>query len=202
MSTKLTRALTALFADAACAGATLLAGLAAFLLAGAGMTVLHIDARAVLPSARAENVLLQRVLLKPEENLVQRAFTLREKRAIEHAIRTQIRAYATRNANLAFAKLAPSTQRFFGQPDRFLRSVAQDIPAILDTRRFAFLGVEQIGRRIVQQVLITDSIGSEWLAEFQLEQLKNGDWRIKGCVVQGTPGQQAHSPSSASDSLA
>ena len=202
MSTKLTRAFAALFAGVACAGATLLAGLAAFLLAGAGMAVLHIDARAVLPSARAENALLQRVLLKPDESLVRRAFTPRERQGIEHAIRMQIRAYAARNADLAFAKLAPSTQRFFGQPDRFLRSIAQDVPTILDTRRFAFLGVEQIGRRIVQQVLITDSIGSEWLAEFQLEQLKNGDWRIKGCVVQGTPGQQAHSPSSASDSFA
>jgi hypothetical protein len=51
--------------------------------------------------------------------------------------------------------------------------------------------VEQIGRRIVQQVLITDSTEHEWLAEFQLEQLPSGDWRIKGCILQSTPGQQA-----------
>ena len=62
---------------------------------------------------------------------------------------------------------------------------------MLDARRFAFLGVEQIGRRTVQQVLITDSTEHEWLAEFQLEQMKSGDWRVKGCILQSTPGQQA-----------
>jgi hypothetical protein len=71
------------------------------------------------------------------------------------------------------------------------RSLAQDMPTVLDTRRFAFLGVEQIGQRTVQQVLITDSTEHEWLAEFQLEQMKSGDWRVKGCILQSTPGQQA-----------
>ena len=100
-------------------------------------------------------------------------------------------AYAARDAEQAFAKLAPSTQRFFGEPNRFLRSLAQEMPTVLDTRRFAFLGVEQIGQRTVQQVLITDSTEHEWLAEFQLEQMKGGDWRVKGCILQSTPGQQA-----------
>jgi len=118
-------------------------------------------------------------------------FSLTERRNIENAIRLQIRAYAARDAKQAFAKLAPSTQRFFGEPDRFLRSLAQDMPTVLDTRRFAFLGVEQVGQRTVQQVLITDSTEHEWLAEFQLEQMKSGDWRVKGCILQSTPGQQA-----------
>jgi hypothetical protein len=85
----------------------------------------------------------------------------------------------------------PATQQLFARPDKFLRSIAQDIPPILDTRRFAFLGLEQQGSRIVQHVLITDGTGDQWLAEFQLEELRGGDWRIKGCVVQATPGQQA-----------
>ena len=104
---------------------------------------------------------------------------------------TALRAEAPTGFKQAFAKLAPSTQRFFGEPDRFLRSLAQDMPTVLDTRRFAFLGVEQVGQRTVQQVLITDSTEHEWLAEFQLEQMKSGDWRVKGCILQSTPGQQA-----------
>jgi hypothetical protein len=191
MSIKLGRAFAALSAGTALAGAVILAGFAGFLLAGASMAVLQMDARAALPSARAENALLQHVLLKPDERFVPRTFTPREREEIERAVRKQIRAYVARDADLAFAALAPSTQRFFGKPDRFLRSIAQEMPTMLDTRRFAFLGVEQTGRRIVQQVLITDSTEHEWLAEFQLEQLKNGDWRVKGCVVQATPGQQA-----------
>ena len=166
------------------------AGLAGFLLAGAGVTAMHFDGRAALPSPRAEIPLLHKVILK-QEAATPRGFTARERRHIEDAVRAQIRAYVARDADGAFAKLAPSTQRFFGKPDKFLRSLAQEVPAMLDTRRFAFLGVEQTGNRVVQQVLITDSVGQEWLAEFQLEELKGGDWRIKGCIVQSTPGQQA-----------
>ena len=139
-------------------------------------------------AAAVTKPLLQPVSLRADAPT---GFSPTEKRNIENAIRLQIRAYAARDAERAFAKLAPSTQRFFGGPDRFLRSLAQEVPTVLDTRRFAFLGVEQIGRRIVQQVLITDSTEHEWLAEFQLEQMEAGDWRIKGCILQSTPGQQA-----------
>ena len=144
--------------------------------------------QAFAAAAAAAKSLLQPTALRAEAPT---GFSLTERRNIENAIRLQIRAYAARDATQAFAKLAPSTQRFFGEPDRFLRSLAQDMPTVLDTRRFAFLGVEQIGQRTVQQVLITDSTEHEWLAEFQLEQMKSGDWRVKGCILQSTPGQQA-----------
>ncbi len=140
-------------------------------------------------------------MLKPDA-AGPRNFSSQEKRNIEDAVRTQIRAYVARDAEGAFAKLAPSTQRFFGQPDRFLRSISQEIPTMLDIRRFAFLGLEQVGNRILQQVLITDSTGHEWLAEFQLEQRDGDDWRIKGCILQATPGQQAQTSSIASEALA
>jgi hypothetical protein len=39
--------------------------------------------------------------------------------------------------------------------------------------------------------LITDVLGQEWLAEFQMERQKSGDWRVKGCVVEAAPGQRA-----------
>lgn len=207
MQARLKKALAAGLAGAAVLGAPFGAGLAGFFLAGAGVTLMHIDGRAqidrraALPSPRAENPLLHNVLLKPDVD-PPRSFSARDKRKIEEAVRTQIRAYVTRDAAGAFARLTPSTQRFFGEPDKFLRSIAQEIPAMLDTRRFAFLGVEQSGSRIVQQVLITDSTGQEWLAEFQLEQQTGGDWRIKGCVVQSTPGQQAQTSSGASSDLA
>ena len=139
-------------------------------------------------SAAVAKRLLQPVALRGE---APSGFSATEKRNIKTTIRLQIRAYAARDAERAFAKLAPSTQRFFGGPERFLRALAQEVPTVLNTRRFAFLGVEQIGKRIVQQVLITDSTEHEWLAEFQLEQLTGGDWRIKGCILQSTPGQQA-----------
>jgi Domain of unknown function (DUF4864) len=182
------------------AGAMLSAAFAAFALASAGIAVMRLDAKATMPPARLADTILQpQSLWQPialkSENFAPREVSPRERLQIEHAVRMQIRAYAARDAEQAFAKLAPSTQRFFGRPDKFLRAIAQETPAMLDTRRFAFIGLEQAGPRIVQQVLITDSTGREWLAEFQLEQQTGSEWRIKGCVVQATPGQQAQSPS-------
>jgi hypothetical protein len=191
MQPKLRKTLAAGLIAGALAGAATTAGFAALLLAGSGVAAMRIDGRATLPSARAANPLLHSVLLKPAA-VLPRSVSSGEKRNIEQVVRTQIRAYAAREADQAFAKLAPSTQRFFGKPDHFFRALAKEVPAMLDIRRFAFLGVERAPSRIVQQVLLTDSTGREWLAEFQLEQLTGGDWRIKGCVVQSTPGQQAH----------
>jgi hypothetical protein len=172
------------------AGTAVMSGFAGVFMAGAGVTAMHFDGRATLPSPRAEIPLLHKIALKPEPDL-RRGFSAGEKRNIEGAVRAQIRAYVARDADSAFATLAPSTQRFFGRPDKFLRSIAQEVPAMLDTKRFAFLGLEQAGNRVLQQVLITDSNGHEWLAEFQLEQLDGPDWRIRGCILQSTPGQQA-----------
>jgi hypothetical protein len=158
--------------------ATQIVGLAATLLAS----------HEAFAAAAAASPLLQPAALRAD---APKGFSPAERVDIENAIRLQIRAYVARDAQRAFARLAPSTQRFFGEPDRFLRALAQEIPTVLDARRFAFLGVEQVGRRTVQQVLITDSTEHEWLAEFQLERQTNGDWRVKGCVLQSTPGQQA-----------
>lgn len=201
MQAKLRRAFTAGLVGAVFAGAVMPTGLAAFFLAGSSMAAMRIDGRAALPPARAANPLLHNALARPDV-LMPRGFSTGEKRNIEHAIRMQIRAYAARDADQAFAQLAPSTQRFFDQPDKFLRSIAQDVPTMLDARRFAFLGVERTGSRILQQVLITDSTEREWLAEFRLEQQENGEWRIKGCTVRGTPGQQAQSSSGGSEAFA
>ena len=201
MQAKLKKALAVGLVGTVFAGAAMTTGLAAFFLAGSGMAAMRMEGRAALPPARAANPLLHKVLARPD-GLMPRGFSIGEKRNIEQAIRTQIRAYAARNAEQAFAQLAPSTQRFFDQPDRFFRAIAQDVPTMLDTRRFAFLGVERKGNRIVQQVLITDSTEREWLAEFELEQQRTGDWRIKGCAIRGTPGQQAQSSAGTSEALA
>lgn len=190
MRARLKRAAFLGVAGVAFAGTTALAAIAGFLMAGAVVSVLQNIGQAALPSARAANALFQPVLLKEDAESA-RSLTIKDRRSIEQAVRSQIRAYAARDAERAFDKLAPGTQRIYGRPDKFLRSIAQDLPTMLDTRRFAFLGLEQMGNRIVQQVLITDGTGQQWLAEFQIEELGKSDWRIKGCVVQATPGQQA-----------
>ena len=56
--------------------------------------------------------------------------------------------------------------------------------------KFSFLGINRAGAT-TSEVLITDILGQEWLADFEMERQENGDWRVKGCVVQANPGQRA-----------
>lgn len=114
-----------------------------------------------------------------------------EKGGIEQTVREQLRAIAAQDAKQAFARLSPSTQHFFGQPDKFMRAVAVELPPVLNAKHFAFLGLEQDGSATYQQVLITDADGHDWLARFQVERTSPGDWRVKGCSVEQAPGQEA-----------
>jgi hypothetical protein len=117
-------------------------------------------------------------------------FGIQDKRKVEDAVRSELRAIVAQDAKRAFAKLTPSTQSFFGVPEKFLQAVADELPPVLVTKKFSFLGINRAGAT-TSEVLITDILGQEWLADFEMERQENGDWRVKGCVVQANPGQRA-----------
>jgi hypothetical protein len=127
--------------------------------------------------------------VKPDA-IAPESFSATDRRSIEDVVRAALRALVAQDATGAFAKLTPSTQGFFGAPEKFLQAVADELPPILVTKQFSFLGLDRSGSP-VSEVLITDILGQEWLAEFQMERQKNGDWRVKGCVVEAAPGQRA-----------
>ena len=58
-------------------------------------------------------------------------FNTTDKSKIEDAVRAELRALVAQDAKRAFAKLTPSTQSFFGRPDKFLQAVADELPPIL-----------------------------------------------------------------------
>jgi len=117
-------------------------------------------------------------------------FNATDKSKIEDAVRAELRALVAQDAKRAFAKLTPSTQSFFGAPEKFLQAVADELPPVLVTKKFSFLGINRAGAT-TSEVLITDILGQEWLADFEMERQENGAWRVKGCVVQANPGQRA-----------
>jgi uncharacterized protein DUF4864 len=141
------------------------------------------------PASRGTSTFAKPAILTPADELGS-ALTSAEKHAIEDAVRVQLLALAQLDAKLAFDRLAPSTQRYFKGPDRYLSTLAISVAPILQTRHFTFLGSERIKDRIVQQVLIADETGGQWLAEFEVVR-ELGDWRVKACVVEPAPGQQA-----------
>jgi hypothetical protein len=111
--------------------------------------------------------------------------------AIKDAVRDQLRALATLKAGDAFAQLAPSTQKYFGEPDTFLLQIAENVAPILSTKKFAFIGVGRDETSVFQEVLITDEAGLKWMANFQVQRQPDGSWRVSGCVVDVARGQAA-----------
>ena len=159
--------------------------LACIFLAGVGFTGGSFVSLSPLNAAgHVTTVSVQPKSISPDE------FGIQDKREIEDAVRAELRAIVAQDAKRAFAKLTPSTQSFFGAPEKFLQAVADELPPVLVTKKFSFLGINRAGAT-TSEVLITDILGQEWLADFEMERQENGDWRVKGCAVQANPGQRA-----------
>jgi hypothetical protein len=159
--------------------------LACIFLAGVGFTGGSFISLSPLNAAgHVTTVSVQPKSISPDE------FGIQDKREIEDAVRAELRAIVAQDAKRAFAKLTPSTQSFFGAPEKFLQAVADELPPVLVTKKFSFLGINRAGAT-TSEVLITDILGQEWLADFEMERQENGDWRVKGCAVQANPGQRA-----------
>ena len=106
-----------------------------------------------------------------------------EQHRIRVAIRGQIRALAARDAERAFAYLAPVTKDYFSEGTAFLRELMVQIRPLVDASSYSFSDVGRIATDAIQDVVLTDNEGREWLARFTLERQPDGSWGIKSCEV-------------------
>lgn len=112
-----------------------------------------------------------------------------ERTSIETAVRGQIRALATRNADEAFSFLTPVIQDYFADADSFVATLKRQLPPVMQARGFALAGLERSALDAVQHVTFTDRKGGEWLAQFTVERQSDGSWLIKSCQVERAEGQ-------------
>ena len=106
-----------------------------------------------------------------------------EQHRIREAIRGQIRALAARDAERAFAYLAPVTKDYFSEGTAFLRKLMVQIRPLVDASGYTFTDVGREATDAIQNVVLTDNEGREWLALFTLERQPDGSWGIKSCEV-------------------
>lgn len=103
------------------------------------------------------------------------------KDAIEKTISGQIDAFARDDATTAFSFAAPSIQRQFGSPDRFMMMVMRGYPMVYRPSSVQFLQSSPNGTdSIMQAVQISDSRGKVWIALYNMRMIGDGDWRIAG----------------------
>lgn len=101
--------------------------------------------------------------------------------AIQSTISGQIKAFARDDAKAAFSFAAPSIQRQFGTPDRFMMMVLRGYPMVYRPSSIEFLDASPNGTgAVMQSVRISDAGGKVWIAFYNMRLVSKGEWRIAG----------------------
>ena len=111
--------------------------------------------------------------------------------AFRAVIDGQMAAFARDDGAAAFAFAAPSIQRLFASPDRFMEMVRAGFQPVYRPRAVAFEtpirvpapGGEASGENFAQPVRVTGPDGRPVLAMYHMERQPDGSWRIAGVVL-------------------
>lgn len=113
-----------------------------------------------------------------------------ERDHIRAAVRGQIQALASRDAEQAFSYLAPVTKDFFSDSNNFLSTLNRQMIPMMHAKRFLMAELEREATDAVQTVLLTGPKNHEWLARFKVERQPDGSWRVKSCHMELAKGQR------------
>jgi len=113
-----------------------------------------------------------------------------ERDDIRATVRGQIQALASRDAQEAFAYLAPVTKDFFADSNNFLQVLNRQMVPMMHAKRFLMAELEREATDAVQTVVLTGPRNHEWLAKFKVERQPDGSWRVKGCQMELVRGQR------------
>lgn len=102
---------------------------------------------------------------------------------IQRVIHRQIEAFRRDDAAQAFALISPGAQKFFDNPDQFLRSVKVSYEPILLSVSVKFLDPWRVKDDVMQLVLLADGAGNVTTAYYVAQRQRDGGWRISACVL-------------------
>ena len=114
-----------------------------------------------------------------------------DRAAFRKVITSQIEAFRRDDAAAAYAYAAPSIKGIFGTPDRFIEMVRRTYGPVYRPREFSFGPVTIKSGRPTQQVNIIGPDGGSWIAEYTMQRLDDGSWRIAGVVLIKPKGENA-----------
>lgn len=97
------------------------------------------------------------------------------------AISAQIAAFARDDGPAAYAIASDPIRALFPSPEAFMTMVRAGYAPVYRPRSVVFGPIEDGENGPVQEVLITDSAGVDWIARYELTRDPEGRWRILGC---------------------
>jgi hypothetical protein len=106
--------------------------------------------------------------------------------AARQVISDQIAAFQQDDFETAFTYASPMIKGIFGTPQRFGQMVRDGYPMVWRPSDVEFLEAEQIGKALVQDVLIRDAEGVLYEVEYEMIQGEDG-WKINGVRVKRAP---------------
>lgn len=106
--------------------------------------------------------------------------------AARQVISDQIAAFQQDDFETAFTYASPMIKGIFGTPQRFGQMVRDGYPMVWRPSDVEFLEAEQIGKSLVQDVLIRDAEGVLYEVEYEMIQGEDG-WKINGVRVKRAP---------------
>jgi hypothetical protein len=110
--------------------------------------------------------------------------TGRDAEAIHAVVQSQLDAFAEDDAAKAFDLSSASTRKLLGSPDRFLRMIKAEYPAIYRHRRAIFLAPQMLDGAALQVVRLTDGDNNVWVAIYRMAfEQQEGKWKIDGCSL-------------------
>jgi hypothetical protein len=103
----------------------------------------------------------------------------------QDAISGQISAFARDDGAGAYAYAADPIRALFPSPEQFMEMVRRAYAPVYRPRSVVF-GPARDGAAggLVQETLITDAGGVDWIARYTLSRDADGRWRIIGCRLE------------------
>ena len=102
------------------------------------------------------------------------AMPARANEAVRQVISNQIAAFKQDDFETAFSYASPTIRGIFGTSDNFGQMVRQGYPMVWRPAQVEFLGVEQVGPVLRQDVLIRDGDGVLYELEYEMIEGRDG----------------------------
>ena len=123
------------------------------------------------------------LLLLPPLAFAQNGVSGEDALEIRAVIHRQIEAFMRDDAKSAFALAAPSVQKMFGTPEKFLDVIRAAYRAVYRPASVAFVRMQVVDDSVVQQLRVTDGSGRVWDAYYAMQRQQDGSWRASGCYL-------------------
>lgn len=106
--------------------------------------------------------------------------------AIARVIGDQIEAFKSDDFATAFTYASPGIRGIFGSPERFGQMVRQGYPMVWRPSQVEFLDLREQGGALIQEVLVRDAAGVDWLLDYEMVRGGTG-WQINGVQIRDAP---------------